>query len=262
MKINRSFLETKLLIDLPKWIALNAIPSSKGHGVILWGHLGLGDLISNASIIEHLLTENPIIVIPTKERNHDFLSATYGSWDGIFLAKISDDPSRENREVLKIKIKNRYPIEVIGHHFLTNDWDQQPISLNEQFQQLAGISSSNLKSSRFRRTCKKASQVDVPHEPYIFVDDHPGTEREIPQSILNEATNRGLRIIRNDLSVALYSLVDILDNAEEIHVVASAPLCLALTVGSESKKKFYYRTKGQGQVASNAYPDWVDIDLR
>ena len=256
------FLETKLLIDLPKWVALNAIPSSRDHGVICWGHLGLGDLISNASVIEHLLTWNRIVVLPIKERNFDFFRATYGSWDGIVLAKISNEPALENREILKIKLKTGYRVEIIGHHLLTNDWDLQPISLNEQFQCLAGIPTSDLKSIRFRRSCEKLPQVDVPGEPYIFVDDHPGTPREVPQMFLKEAIERGLRVVRNDLSVPLYSLLDVLDNAEEIHMVASAPLCFALTVGAESKRKIYYRTKDQGPVASTAYPDWVDIDLR
>ena len=252
----------RLLNDLPRQIALYAIPSTKGKGVIFWGHLGLGDVISNASIIEHLLINNRIVVIPAKKRNLDFLSSTYGSWDGVFIAKINDNSRWESLEILKLKLKFRFPIMVVGHDSLPADWDLQLISLNEQFQQLSGIPTTNLESERLRRTCKNIFQVDVPKERYIFVDDHPGTEREIPQSILQEATQRGLKIVRNDVSVPLYRLLDILDNAEEIHVVASAPLCFALTASAASQKKFYYRTKGQGPVASAAYPDWVDVDLR
>jgi hypothetical protein len=252
----------RLLKDLPRQIALYATPTKKRKGVIFWGHLGLGDVISNASIIEHLLIDNRIVVIPTKKRNSDFLSSTFGTWDGVVIAQINDNSRWESLEILKLKLKFRFPIMVVGHDSLPADWDLQPISLNEQFQQLAGIPDTNLKSERFRKTCKNILQADVPKERYIFVDDHPGTEREIPQSILQEATQRGLKIIRNDVSVPLYRLLDILDNAQEIHVVASAPLCFALTAAAASQKKFYYRTKGQGPVASAAYPDWVDVDLR
>jgi len=258
----KRFLARKLLIDLPKQIAIYTFASSKRSGVIFWGHLGLGDLISNAAIIEHLLSKYRLVVIPTKERNYDFLFSTYGSWNGIVISKIRNDPKWENWDVLKIKFKFRYPIQVVGHHFLPKDWDLEQVSLNEQFQRLAGIPDAKLQSARFRGTCSNLTQVDIPKGRYIFVDDHPGTEREIPQIFLREAIESGVRIIRNDISVPLYSMLDTLDKAEEIHMVASAPLCFALTAGAESPKKYYYRTKGQGLVASAAYPDWIDVDLR
>jgi hypothetical protein len=258
----RFFRERGLLKGFSKQVAMNSSPFTKENGIILWGHLGLGDIISNASIIEHLLTQYLTVVIPAKKRNFDFLLTTYGSWKGVLIAKFSDDPKWEILEVLKLRIKFRYPIKIVGHQFLPIDWDQQPISLNEQFQQLAGIPTSNLSSVRFRETCKKIPQIDIPKVQYIFVDDHPGTEREIPKTILTEASERGFKIVRNDMSVPLYRMLDVLDNAEEIHVVASAPLCFALTTAAAARKKVYYRTKGQGPVASAAYPDWIDVDLR
>ena len=250
------------LRDLPKLIALHGIPFQKKQGIIFWGHSGLGDAISSACIIEQLLVENRVVVIPSQERYLDFIISTYGSWEGVIVAKISNNPFWENLEILILRLRFRFAIKVVGHHLLQENWDEQDISLNEQFNLIAGIPPKQLVSARFRNTCQLISQVAPPMGKYIFVDHHPGTDREIPKTILKDALNRGLEIFRNDINVPLYRFLDVLDNAEEIHVVASAPLCFALTAGVKSQKKFYYRTKGKGLVSSISYPDWTDVDLR
>ena len=263
--MNDNFMRVRsktLMADFPKFIALKVIPSPKKHAIIFWGHLGLGDAISSSCIIEDLLHKYRIVVIPSKKRNFDFLVATYGTWNGVVIVRISDDPFWENLEILKLKLRFRSPIKVVGHHLLQKNWNQEEISLNEQFNLIAGISPKQLTSTRFRKTCEMISQVAVPSKRFIFVDHHPGTDREIPSEFLKDASKRGLEIFSNDISIPLYRLLDVLDKAEEIHVIASAPLCFALTTVAKSPKKFYYRTKGQGPVVSEAYPDWIDIDLR
>jgi hypothetical protein len=251
-----------LIVDIPKFIALQPLIPSKKNGVIFWGHLGLGDAISHACIIETLLLDNRVVVVPSKKRNFDFLKSTYGNWDGVILEKINDNSLWDNVELLKLKLKHRFQIKVVGHHLLKSNWAEQEISLNEQFNRIAGIPPQKLRSIKLRETCELNFQAHPPRCNYIFVDHHPGTDREIPKEILEDATNRGFEILKNDTSIPLYRLIKVLDNAQEIHVVASAPLCLALTTDSKCQKKYYYRTKGQGPVSSVAYPDWIDIDLR
>jgi hypothetical protein len=251
-----------LIVDAPKFIVLRVSIPSKNNGVIFWGHLGLGDAISQACIIEKLLLDNRVVVVPSKTRNYDFLKSTYGTWDGVILEKVNDNPRWENLEILKLKLKHRFRVKVVGHHLLESNWAEQEISLNEQFNRIAGIPPKKLKSTKLRETCEIYSQAHPPKQKYIFVDHYPGTDREIPSKILEDATNSGFEILMNDTSIPLYRLIKILDNALEIHVVASAPLCLALTTDSKCEKKYYYRTKGQGPVSSAAYPDWIDIDLR
>ncbi len=250
------------IVDVPKFILTWSLIPSKNNGVIFWGHLGLGDAISQACIIEKLLLDNRVVVVPSKTRNYDFLKSTYGTWDGVILEKVNDNPWWENLEILKLKLKHRFQVKVVGHHLLDSNWAEQEISLNEQFNRIAGIPPKKLKSTKLRDTCELNTQAQPPKQKYIFVDHHPGTDREIPTKILKDAMNRGFEILENDTSIPLYRLIKILDNAHEIHVVASAPLCLALTTDAKCKKKYYYRTKGQGPVSSAAYPDWIDIDLR
>jgi hypothetical protein len=248
--------------QIPRFVVIK-LPSLKKNRVIFWGHLGLGDQISSATIIEYLLTKNSSIVIPTKERNCNFMRATFGTWEGVVIEEIDNNPLFEELEILRLKLKYWYPIKIVGHGLLYKmNLDTDGLSLNAKFNFLAGVQYKNLTSLRFRSTCEKLPQAQIPITDYVFVDDHPLTEREIPDIYLQENIKQGIEVLKNDIAIPLFSLVNIMDNAKEAHFIASAPLCFALTIGIKSQKKFYYRTTNQGLVASEAYPDWVDIDLR
>ena len=245
-----------------KIIMVRLLPSRSG-GVIFWGHLGLGDQISNAVIIETLLEKHEFVVLPTKQRNIPFIEATFGKWNGILVVPIKDTPKNESIEILKIKLKFMFPIQIIGHHLLTfADKLLGEVSLNEKFNHLAGIPREKLVSERLRESCLAWPQEKIPPKPYAFIDHHPNTSREISSDYIYNIKNRGLEVILNNTDMPLFALIDILDKASELHLVASAPLCLALTSGVKCERKYYHRTEGQATISGLAYKDWIEIDAR
>jgi hypothetical protein len=245
-----------------KIITVRLLPSRSG-GVIFWGHLGLGDQISNAVIIEALLEKHKFVVLPTKQRNVPFIEATFGKWNGILVAPIIDNPKYETIEILKIKLKFMFPVQIIGHHLLAlADKLLGDVNLNEKFNYLAGIPREKLVSERLRESCLAWPQEEIPLKPYAFIDHHPNTSREISFDYICAIENRGLDVILNCTNVPLFALVDVLDKASEVHLVASAPLCLALTTGAKCERKYYYRTEGQATISGLAYKDWIEIDAR
>ena len=233
------------------------------QGIIFWGHLGLGDQISAARAIEKFVDSGFDVIIPTKSKNLDFVSSTYGKWERVIVAEISNDAGLEASEILRLKSQYNFRIVVAGHSFLgLIDRSHEDICLNEKLNFWAGMGSGQLVSDKMRESLSLLDQFPVPQEPYAFIDHHPGTHREIPSKILEGLKSRGLVVVSNPRNSPLSSLMNLMDNADELHLVASAPLCLALTVDAKSKLKYYYRTNGQGSLKSISYKDWLEVDLR
>jgi hypothetical protein len=233
------------------------------NGIIYWGHLGLGDQISSARAIEAYINAGLNVVIPTKRKNLEFISSAYGSWSGVIVAEISDYDQDEIKEIKRLKREFNFRVLVVGHSLLRIvDRIEGDISLNEKLNYCAGLRRGRLISSKLRNSLISLDQYPVPPRPYAFIDHHPGTERELPQQILDTLISRNVAIIDNPRNVCMSRLIDLLDNAEELHLVASAPLCLALTVNAKSPTKYYYRTNGQHSLKSDSYKDWLEVDLR
>ena len=236
---------------------------SDRQGIIFWGHLGLGDQISAARAIEMFIDKGLVVVIPTFKKNLDFISSTYGAWDRVVVAEISNNAQFETAEVLRLKKEYGFRIVVAGHSFLgLVDRIHGGICLNEKLNFCAGLGPGELVSTRMRESLSLLDQLPVPQNPYAFIDHHPGTDRELPYQVLDGLKSRGLEVINNPRNVPLSSLLNLIDGADELHFVASAPLCLALTVDAKPKLKYYYRTKGQESLKSVSYRGWLEVDLR
>ena len=78
-------------------------------------------------------------------------------------------------------------------------------------------------------------------KPYALVDHFPGTIREISPKVLDEIKERGFEIITNPRDVKYENLVDLIENAAELHLVNSSLLCFALTLKPKAKVKIVYR---------------------
>jgi hypothetical protein len=231
--------------------------------VILWSHLGLGDQISSASLIENLTKRIETLIIPTKKRNLDFIFSTFGNWEGVQIEEVDDDSLCESREIQRLVRKHQCRVLVFGHHTLPIACLQLgEVCLNDLLSYSKKIPSGPLVSSKLRDSLNKCHQATPPSKPFAFVDHHPGTSRAIPNRFLDEIRDRGLEVYSNPQHIPLYALLRILDEAEELHLVASAPLCLALTIDARAKKRVYYRTLNQGTITSPSYPNWFEVDLR
>jgi hypothetical protein len=126
---------------------------------------------------------------------------------------------------------------------------------------LCGLASrSSAVSVRFRSHVLGLGDCPLPlEEKYVFVDHHPGTEREIPMGQFDGWPD-ALRVT-NPLDVPLHSLATVMEQAAELHLVSSAPLCLALTADLGKGRRVRYRV-GDNAPLKLDYPlSWEEIAL-
>jgi hypothetical protein len=228
--------------------------------VLLWTHLGLGDQISAARIVESYLASGTEVIWPVKTRNIDFMKIAYGRLPGLELIEVPDFNKHEWSLVRRISKANRVKIVVAGHSLLRPLSEAFPeLPLNSLFNLSVGIHPMDLVSPDLRERLGTSQQAPIPSVPFAFVDHHPGTPREIPLEVLSGVSSRGLLIFNNPRFLNLTKVVSLMDAADELHLVASAPLCLALTIGARAKVKVHYDSLGD--PIANSYEGWSSVPI-
>ena len=228
--------------------------------VVLWSHLGLGEPISAARIVNAYLDSGTEVLWPVKNRNLKFMKAAFGNLQGLSLIGIPDFPKNEESIVTEISRLEKAPVIVAGHGALGPLRRAFPeLPLNSLFNLSVGIPAKDLLSQDLRERLEEHTQAEVPDGPFAFIDHHPGTPREIPADKLAEIERRGLHVVQNPLGVELARIVSLLDAAEELHLVASAPLCLALTIDAKAKLRTHYDSLGD--PIANGYERWSSVKI-
>ncbi len=75
---------------------------------------------------------------------------------------------------------------------------------------------------------------------YALVNSFPGTLREIPDSVIKEIKLGGLSVLENPVDVPYDSLIHLIRDATELHLVNSSLLCFALLIKSNAQIKNIY----------------------
>lgn len=227
--------------------------------ILLWSHLGLGDQISASPVVEHLLSQKIEVVWPVKPRNLDFLNLTFKNWGGLSTVRLSDSV-REDFQIRKIAFDTKSRVVSLGHGHLSSMRTLFPeYSLNSLFNLFIGVNPLNLVSRSLRDSLLRLDQEEPPLQPYAFLDHHPGTAREIPNRVLSGIKDRGFRLIENPRELPLYSMLRLLDSAQELHMVNSAPLCLALTTDAGAPVRVHYDS--HSDPVSKIYERWKTVNL-
>jgi hypothetical protein len=228
--------------------------------VVLWTHLGLGDQISAARILESYLDSGTQVFWPVKKRNLSFMNSAFGSLEGLELIEIDDSPEYERSVVKGISKSSRAKIVMAGHRVLNPLRQSFPhLPFNSLFNISVGMSPSDLVAPNLRVRLSSQEQCLVPGVPFAFVDHHPGTPREIPAGVLASIESRGLLVVHNPRGTELSGIMPLLDEAEELHLVGSAPLCLALTIDARAKSRTHYDSMGDPIPA--AYARWGSVKI-
>jgi len=230
-----------------------------GGRIILWSHLGLGDQISASRIVERISKRNVEIIWPVKPRNFDFLNYAFQDFTKLSIVKLNEN-SREDIQVAKLAIRTKSKVVSLGHARLSAMSSLFPeYALNSLFNLFLGIDPLDLVSQSLRKSLLRLNQEKPPKEPFAFVDHHPGSAREIPCQVLWAVQERGLRVIENPRGVPLYSMVELLDSAQELHLVNSAPLCLALAIDAAAQVRIHYDSLND--PVTKSYRRWTTFPL-
>jgi len=229
--------------------------------VILSTHTGLGDQISAARIFENWLGINVEIHLPVKSQNMNFMKAVFGHWNGLNLHQISGDSRLENYEIRKLSSELDLPIASVNLSDIAFLKEIYPdYCLNSYFNMIFGLDPFDLVSQKFRASIEKIPQDDPLSEPYVFIDHHKGTPREIPIHVIEEMKAKGLRILENPRDRELFRLLNLMDSAVELHLVNSAPLCLALTADAKTQKRVHYDSLED--PVTKSYENWSTVPIK
>jgi len=229
--------------------------------VILFTHTGLGDQISTARVFEKWLDTGVEIHLPVKSQNMNFMKAVFGDWDGLNLHQISGDDSSENYEIQELSSQLNTPIASVNLRDIAYLKRIYPnYCLNSHFNMIFGLDPFDLVSQKFRASIEKISQVDPLDEPYAFIDHHKDTDREIPSYVIKTIKSKGLRVLENPRNRALFRLLKVMDSASELHLVNSAPLCLALTADAKPLVRIHYDSLED--PVTKSYPRWTTISIK
>jgi len=229
--------------------------------VILSTHTGLGDQISAARIFENWLGIDVEIHLPVKSQNMNFMKAVFGDWDGLNLHQISGDNRFENYEIQKLSSELDTPIASVNLSdigFLKKIYPNY--CLNSYFNMIFGLDPFDLVSQKFRTSIEKIPQDDPLNEPYVFFDHHKDTEREIPSHLIEAINSKGLRVLENPRDRELFRLLNVMDSAAELHLVNSAPLCLALTADAKPPVRIHYDSLED--PVTKSYSRWTTISIK
>jgi hypothetical protein len=188
------------------------------------------------------------------------MKAAFGNLQGLELIEIPDFPKYEGSLVEGISRANNAAIVRAGHGSLGPlRWAYPELPLNSLFNLSVGIPAADLLAQDLRERLGECLQSEIPQVPFAFIDHHPGTTREIPAEVLEGIKRKGLLIVQNPLGTDLAQIMSLLDAAEELHLVASAPLCLALTVDARAKSRTHYDSLGD--PIPNGYERWNSVKI-
>ena len=244
--------------------ALNqSLVSLSADRVVFHGHLGLGDQISAALALEAWSTRVPHVIVPAKPRNAPTLKEMLAYLPNVEVVPLeTDDPRFEVQEVLRVA--GGYKAEVVQASHEVFGWASRAypeFGINRQLLVAALVQRDSAASQRFREHVLSLTPFELAvSEPYAFVDHHPETEREIPREFMARIESMG-NVVLNPRGVPLHELVHLIDRAKELHMVSSAPLCLALTANLGESCRFMYRVGQAGLLKADYPPDWTEVAL-
>ena len=231
--------------------------------ILLWSHHGFGDQVTVVPAVESWAQVVPQVILPTKPMYGAMTRDMYGYLGNVTVLDLpSDDPERELEGVRSLS--NMHDAQVVDGGRSVYAWARDAFPEFGIFRALNMAllhGECDLSSEAFKAHLLALHQRPGPEVPYAFVDHHPGTHREIPEFVLREIEERGLVIVHNQRDVSLLSLIALMDQAEELHLVTSSPMCLALTADLGSGLRVKYRHYNLHPLKLDYSLQWHEVKL-
>lgn len=172
---------------------------------------------------------------------------------------INGTPQDERRLVSELASRERIPTLEAGHSLLSIVHLLFPeLGLNGALALAAFGNPRQLTSTTLRRTLLTQPQEPPPDFKYAFIDHHPNTQREIPPAQLRSIEERGLHLVENPRDKSLWRTLALLDQAAELHLVSSAPLCLALVADATAPVRIRYREPAAIGLMRDYNESWIE----
>lgn len=216
--------------------------------ILLHHHLGLGDHIICNGLVRTFLENYERVFLFAKEHNAKSVSRMYidnprlvvlpmpdfGS-DGWYgeSSYTQDYSTQSGLPLLQITVKDLKENENFDKSF----YESVGISHNHRWEKFHLNRDLESEKSAFEK------MVGDANTPYIFV--HDDIKRGFELIPFNQ---HGHRVIKNDTSVDFFSIISVLEKAEEIHCMESSVSCLIEQLETIDEKKLFYYPKIRNSI--------------
>jgi hypothetical protein len=249
---------------------------------IILTHLGMGDVISISPAIRYFANkyENVYIVSKSKSRYFENCMKMYEDIDNINILTLSsaanDNEYQERVEVNQflnnfeedydlltcgIYHKDPAPFNILPDNFYIdlgldlNVYENyftlsESIYKNQQFKEI-------IEKYEYAFVCGKTSLVD--HTEKIVQKIDKNILLLSPSKNLYSSDHQYFGIAESIVGLPMFDYVPLIQNAQEIHLIASSFSILSKFVASNISKKYLYNYTECG-LSSNFFKDWKIID--
>lgn len=229
---------------------------------IVYPHMGLGDQISMYPTLKALAETRSRVYLPVRPSYMNQVRDLYASLPNVRLLPLSGRVVGDRKTLWRLGDRLGLPLLTAGHEAYALIHRAFPDhSLNWHLNAACGVATDDLIRRDLGGFVKQVAQERVPSGRYAFVDHHPGTEREIPEGVLEDISRRGLAIVENPRAVPLTATLSLMQHAEELHLVSSAPLCMALTFDAGARYRYRYRVRDEFPLLLDYPMDWQELSV-
>jgi len=197
------------------------------NSVVLYHHLGLGDHFVCNGLVHQVSKDFDSIYLPCKVSNYPTVKYLYSESPKINIFKIHND---EFCEISGFASLMNLMILMVGFQNCdVKNWDRS-------FYNQLKIDFSERYNSFSLPKKNPDVLISVPLEDYILVHD----ESSITSYNLNIETNLKIVKIERGLSDNLFSFIDLIKNAKEIHCINSSVFHLIDSLNDTTEKLYYH----------------------
>lgn len=220
----------------------------KSNDIFILPHLGYGDLICCIPIFleyaeagKRLQVFSPTNAIPLLQKscahkNISFLPIEECLSEAEFAGELMIHRAG------RFARKHSTPILFLGYDLLWLLSKIRPdLDIDTVFYRLAKVPLSSFKKYNIGAILRNSNdQFPLPFGRYALVDHFPGSDREIDPNTIAMIEAKGLEIVLNPREVKYENLIDLIENAAELHFVNSSLLCLSLLLNNRAERKVVY----------------------
>lgn len=231
--------------------------------VVMFGHLGLGDQISLAPTLEFWATRIPHLIMPVKAKNKPILDKAYSYIGNLELVLVDIDDQRPEHAYVR-QIATDFNATILDSGRDMYEWAKKAFpefGINRCLSAAALNLRGEMTTSSMRKTFLwNAGEFETSQTKYAFIDHHEGTDREIPYVHLRKIQSRGLELVFNNMELPFQEMVNKMSNADELHLVSSAPLCVALACDLGGTR-YRYRVNDEHPLKLDYPASWNEYRL-
>ena len=195
--------------------------------VILYHHLGLGDHFVCNGLVHEISKSHDTIYLPCKTHNYETVNYLYSENQNINVFKVD---ANEFGEVDTFASILNLPIILVGFmHHSPQDWDRS-------FYSQMKVNFSKRYDSFYLPKNPPSLLIEPPNNDYILVHD----QASIGQLDINVETDLEIVRIKSGVSNNLFSYINVIRGAKEIHCINSSVFHLIDSLTEITDKLYYH----------------------